>query len=63
MVIPKNKDPRIIDIHSIVALAFFWPGASNMGIPFEIASIPVNAEHPEEKALRRRNNGSDGYAI
>ena len=45
---------------SMVVFAFFCMGSRNSGMPFEIASIPVSAAQPDEKALRNRNMGMSG---
>src|SRR5215472_14199536 len=53
MVEPAKKTPRITPIQIITVAAFLDSGARNAGMPFEIASTPVSAEHPDAKALRR----------
>ena len=52
---PENNAPKITPIIESVKAAFFSDGALKLGIAFDIASTPVNAEHPDEKAFNMRN--------
>ena len=52
--IARNSTPRIPDIHSSVIPALRLRGSLNAGMPFEIASTPVRAVVPLEKACRTR---------
>ena len=49
-------------IQVIVVAAFFDTGSRKAGTPFEIASIPVNAVQPEEKARSSKNSVSPSTA-
>jgi hypothetical protein len=47
---PKNKDTAITPMIPSVVAAFRDWGRRNAGTPLEIASTPVSAVDPEEKA-------------
>ena len=51
---PRNRKPRIPDIHRSVIPALRLRGSLNAGMPFEIASTPVSAVVPLENAWRIR---------
>ena len=50
---PINNPPRLIAIQKRVLAAFFATGFLNACTPLLIASTPVNATAPEEKALSK----------
>ena len=60
---PMNISERITPIAAIVALAFTSDGSRNTLTPLAIASMPVMAEQPEEKARRIRNRPSGATAF
>src|SRR5262245_21012509 len=66
---PTKNVPRIAAIQPSVIAALRDSGVRNAGMPFEIASVPVIAVHPEEKARRTRNHvsvsaaGSEGGGV
>ena len=49
---PRKKLPRITPITISVVAALCDSGFLNAGTPFEIASMPVRATAPDEKARR-----------
>ena len=51
--------PRISPINSKVRRAFFHSGRLKAKTPSEIASTPVSAVHPAEKALSTKNKPRD----
>ena len=53
---PTKNVPRTTAIHPSVIAAFRDSGARNAGIPLEIASVPVIATQPPEKARSTRNH-------
>src|SRR5262249_14329728 len=59
---PMKNEPRIAAIHPSVMAALRDSGVRNAGMPFEIASVPVIAVHPEENARRIRNHVSASAA-
>jgi len=52
---PRNSEPRMLDIHISVTPAFLLRGSLKAGIPLEIASTPVTAVVPLENACSSRN--------
>ena len=51
----RNSEPRISDIHTSVMPALRLRGALKAVMPLEMASTPVSAAVPLEKACRIRN--------
>ena len=52
--IPRNRPPRIVATHIKVMAALRDSGLRNAGIPLEIASTPLSATAPDEKARINR---------
>ena len=53
---PTKSVARMPAIQASVIAAFRDSGARKAGIPLEIASVPVMAVHPDEKARSTRNH-------
>ncbi len=53
---PENRIASKIPIIASVLAAFRAGGFLKAGMALEMASTPVNAEHPEEKALSSKNS-------
>lgn len=53
--IPANKIASSKPIATNVFEAFFGAGSLKFGIAFDMASTPVKAELPDEKALSNKN--------
>ena len=54
-VMARNRLPRMPDIHIRVMPALWLRGSLKAVMPFEMASMPVSAAVPLEKACRIRN--------
>jgi hypothetical protein len=61
-VIDKNSVPKIADIHSSVMPALRLRGSRKAVVPFEIASTPVSAVVPFEKACSTRKTPAPASA-
>ena len=53
--LPRKKTPRMVAIQVSVVAALREPGALKAPTPLEMASVPVMATHPPEKARSIRN--------
>lgn len=58
MLVPMNIVASNAAMIANVVAAFLASGGLNAGIPFEIASVPVNATQPFENAPSKRNHES-----
>ena len=53
---PRNSVPRIVDMIAKVFRALRHSGFLKAGTPFEMASTPVTAVPPDEKACSNLNS-------
>ena len=58
MVMPQNMTTQSVPMIVSVVRALRHSGTLKARMPSEIASMPVSAEHPEEKPLRKRRTSS-----